>query len=247
MARVRWAAHGACPEISAFVPADFEQRRVIFIDLKPFKAALYPKSRQGILKHCSGSTFNLKQLNVDRNRLTLSASFPARRIHNILASKEVSFSETFHTLFGDHLPVPKINHSADGKRQAECWDDYVIDSDKAFLKNAHGTHHFVLSFLVSDMTRESTCVATQERKYESALVFRDLVNMVMDRNKGRAIGLPFQGSVLPISHGKLLQTKDALRGISPTAGQQVLDWWNAVVAEDITIPGSTRLLNNTET
>ena len=32
------------PEISAFIPADFNDRKVLFIDVKPFKEALYPKT-----------------------------------------------------------------------------------------------------------------------------------------------------------------------------------------------------------
>lgn len=34
-----------CPQISAFIPADVQQRGVIFIDLKSWRLALYPKSR----------------------------------------------------------------------------------------------------------------------------------------------------------------------------------------------------------
>lgn len=42
--RFIWPATGQCPEISAFIPANFNEQKVIFIDLKPFKEALYPKN-----------------------------------------------------------------------------------------------------------------------------------------------------------------------------------------------------------
>lgn len=43
--RVVLPAYNTCPQISAFIPADVHKRGVVFIDLKSWRLALYPKSR----------------------------------------------------------------------------------------------------------------------------------------------------------------------------------------------------------
>ena len=38
-------AYNTCPQISAFIPADIYERGVVFLDVKPWRLSLYPKSR----------------------------------------------------------------------------------------------------------------------------------------------------------------------------------------------------------
>ena len=63
----------------------------------------------------------------------------------------------------------------------------------------------------------------------------------MPEGFGRMAGLPFQDVVLPISsEGKLTEVKHALQRID--AGTEFINWWNAVVAEDIVLP--VKLISN---
>ena len=44
--RVTLPAYGKCPEICGFVPAHSAETGIVFLELKSFKEALYPKSRR---------------------------------------------------------------------------------------------------------------------------------------------------------------------------------------------------------
>jgi len=165
-----------------------------------------------------------------------------RRIHNIIETKTASFAEVFHAIYGHHTPEPTVVQGSDGKRQAEKWDAYVAEGDKAFLKTPHGTAQFVLTFLVASTMLHSSCSSTYERRYLTATILRDLVDQSLQTDVGRVCALPFGRVALPIVNGKVQQAKIALQSL--TAGPSVIDWWNSVLASDLSLPSTTPVLNN---
>ena len=126
-----------------------------------------------------------------------------RRIHNIIETKTASFAEVFHAIYGHHTPEPTVVQGSDGKRQAEKWDAYVAEGDKAFLKTPHGTAQFVLTFLVASTMLHSSCSSTYERRYLTATILRDLVDQSLQTDVGRVCALPSGRVALPIVNGKV--------------------------------------------
>ena len=157
-----------------------------------------------------------------------------------MASKLSSFEETFKYLYGMRVPVPTLVHGPDLNRQDARWDAYVTETDKNFLKSTHATLQYILAWLVSLMcaTGKGTCVdSSRERKYLATAMLRDLIDQAVQcpRVSGRMAGLPFQDVVLPLScEGKLTQVKQAVLRLD--AGSEFINWWNAVLAEDIILP-----------
>lgn len=169
-----------------------------------------------------------------------------RRMHNIMASKLSSFEGTFKYLYGTRAPIPDLVHGPDINRQNARWDAYVGETDKNFLKTTHATLQYVLAWLVSLICatgKGSAVDSARERKYLATAILRDFIDQAMQcpRVLGRMAGLPFQDVVLPISsEGKLSEVKHALQRID--AGTEFINWWNAVVAEDIVLP--VKLISN---
>ena len=170
-----------------------------------------------------------------------------RRIDNIMASKEKSFQDTFYTFFGTRTPLPSVNHGPDGQRQGAKWDVYVGENDKQYLKTAHVTLPFLLSFMVSSVLFEETTTSVSsivERKYKAVLAVRDLVDRVIAKRPDITIALPLDNCALPIVHGKMSQAKQALLDICANTGRAVCDWWKDVIAQRVILPVAEPLLQN---
>ena len=159
-----------------------------------------------------------------------------------METKSASFEEVFHAVYGRHTAIPTICHGEDGKRQTAKWDSYVKEADKPYLKNAHGTIRLVIALLASTIMTSSACTSTHERRYLTATVLRDLINYIIQLDIGNWCALPLHDCALPISHGRVEQAKDALTQTVP--GTQVVDWWNSVLAKDITLPISVPLITS---
>ena len=151
-----------------------------------------------------------------------------------METKSASFQEVFFAVYGRHTAIPAVCHGEDGKRQSAKWDSYVKEADKPFLKNAHGTIPFLITLLASTIMASSACSSTHERRYFAATVLRDLINYIIQSDVDNWCALPLQNCALPISHGRVEQAKTALLLTVP--GAQVVDWWNSVLAKDITLP-----------
>lgn len=160
-------------------------------------------------------------------------------MQNIMASKLSSFEGTFKYLYGMRVPIPNLVHGPDLNRQDARWDAYVRETDKNFLKTTHATLQYVLAWLVSLICatgKGSAVDSSRERKYTATAILRDLIDQAVQcpRVSGRMAGLPFQDVVLPISQGKVTEVKQALQRLD--AGNEFINWWNAVLAEDIVLP-----------
>ena len=163
-----------------------------------------------------------------------------------MASKTASFEEMFKHLYGTQVPIPTLVHRGDTNRQDARWDSYVRETDKNFLKTTHATLQFVLAVLVSLICatgKGASVDSSRKRKYLATAILRDLIDQAVQcpRVSGRMDGLPFGHVVLPISsEGKLSQVKVAVQQLD--AGGEFINWWNAVVAEDIILP--CKLISN---
>ncbi len=139
-------------------------------------------------------------------------------------------------LFGSDKVMPGIVHSAEGERQKETWDDYVCDSDKPNLRVPHADTTFVLALLVSTVCHRSTNFASNERKYRAAALLRDFLNSALMGHAHGLGGLPVSSDIiLPLGDEyRLTQAREFL--LTLPEGQQLLNWWNALVARDVEIP-----------
>ena len=162
-----------------------------------------------------------------------------------MASKLSSFEDTFKHLYGLRVSIPTLVHGPDSNRQDARWDAYVSESDKSFLKTTHGTLQYLLALLVCTICNTGSSVtSTRERKYLATTLLRDLIDQAVQcpRVSGRMVGIPFHDVLLPVSaEGKVTQVKDALQRLE--AGSDFINWWNAVLAEDIVPP--SKLIYNT--
>lgn len=132
--------------------------------------------------------------------------------------------------------MPRIVHSADGERQKEAWDDYVCNGDKPHLRVPHAETTFLLALLVSTICHRAANVASTERKYRAAALLRDFLNSALMGHAHGLGGLPVSSNIiLPLSDQcRLTQAKEFL--LTLPEGQQMLNWWNAVVARDVEVP-----------
>lgn len=148
--------------------------------------------------------------------------------------------ETYKSLFGPHVSVAHVVWGDDGERQRAKYDQYVVESDKPYIKIPHATLGCVLAFITTHLRatvsgRSNT--ASRTRKYTAACVLRDFVNKVVNSEAGRQrmIAFPLGNIVLPFSETRrLLQTRDFLDQIE--GGSDVIDFWYAVLAQDPSIP-----------
>ena len=166
-----------------------------------------------------------------------------RRIQKILEEKQGHVAEIYHSLFGPDCPVEGIVFGDDGLRQRACWGPYVLEQDKPWLKAAHGSIFFVLAFLPSVTTARITGRANHTsavRKYRASTILRDLVDYVVTDDAGISISaIPLDMCCLSLQPDTrmVLGAKDALDGhLGSLGGRELIEWWNAVLAQDIDIP-----------
>ena len=159
-----------------------------------------------------------------------------------MASKEKSFQDTFYTFFGTRTPLPSVNHGPDGQRQGAKWDVYVGENDKQYLKTAHVTLPFLLSFMVSSvLLKRLQHLFLQSLRESIRLCLLCVTSLIESLQKGRTSQLHYLWTTVlfPIVHGKMSQAKQALLGICANTGRAVCDWWKDVIAQRV-IPASSR-------
>lgn len=225
--RVLHEKWGEWPATSIYIPED-ASRRFLLLELQPLRMALFP----------NGEPFG--------GCLIRSICHWPRRIQKIMEDKKKVFSEMYRKLFGAGIPVEGAVHGDDGERQAARWGPFIQECDKSYIKTAHGSLYFVAAFLLSfacTPVSGRNSHKSMNRKYRAAAILRDLIDSIVLADEGaRIVAIPLESFALALQPKtfKVLGAKDALQQLP--GGQQALEWWNAILAQDIDIP--LQLLSN---
>ena len=169
-----------------------------------------------------------------------------RRIAHILASKAQSLPGTFREIYGD-LPLPRIVHDSDGKRQERIRDAYTRDEDFHFLKVANCEMRLLIALLVSVIVSSSKTEQTPEaaeRRFHAAAVLRDLMNSLLAQIAGSSHDANFQMPGVVLGNECFAVTaKIRVAGLDSSrrlprdrCWQRLQEWWDQVSHGDLDLP-----------
>ncbi len=151
-----------------------------------------------------------------------------------MMEKARSFDKYCRMLWGSNRALPQIVHGADGDRQFERWDPFVREVDKQFIKSPHCETSYIFAMLVSTICHGAVTTSSHERKYLAAILMRDFLNSAL-KDAHDLCGLPVgDAMLLPLNGCVILEAKDFLTTLEE--GDNLISWWNAVLARDIILP-----------